>query len=444
MCAAARKDQSTEKLKLLRGGLRAHVYWDGGFTEVPLEPGIELVFGRGQDCDVVLDDPSVSRAHARLVTGPPIAIVDLGSANGTHVDGVPTPENKPVHLRFGALVELGDAILVVRTPPDTASGENVGAPARAFADQAALLDVARRLSRSNIAFSVVGEAGAGKRYFADLVHSLAPHEDRPFVRVGCADWSESTIDRELFGCARGYGRPSDTEHKGALQRAEGGTLFLDRVASLPSRIQDKLARALDQRKFQRLGEELSRPIDCRVIAGDRNALETSLSAGTVRPGLYHQVAGVVVHIPALRDRGPEFAELVQIGLTKAAAQLKRPVPTLDPSVHELLREYSFPDNFRELLHVLRTALLASDKLEIGVADLPARLHAVLSDKRRRNAPLKAELDEVLRARILQALEDCDGNQTKAARVLGLPRRTLVARLDALGIPRPRKGKRSTK
>ncbi|HMR76281.1 MAG TPA: FHA domain-containing protein, partial [Polyangiaceae bacterium] len=135
MCAAARKDQSTEKLKLLRGGLRAHVYWDGGFTEVPLEPGIELVFGRGQDCDVVLDDPSVSRAHARLVTGPPIAIVDLGSANGTHVDGVPTPENKPVHLRFGALVELGDAILVVRTPPDTASGENVGAPARAFADQ---------------------------------------------------------------------------------------------------------------------------------------------------------------------------------------------------------------------------------------------------------------------------------------------------------------------
>jgi DNA-binding NtrC family response regulator len=440
MCAASRKDQSTEKLKLHRDGPRVHVYWDGGFTDVPLEPGMEMVFGRGADCDVVLDDPSVSRAHARLLTGPPLCVVDLGSANGTHVDGVPASKNQRVPLRFGALVELGDAILVVRAPLAVETRAAMRPPARAAADQSALRDVARRLSRSNIAFSIVGEAGVGKRHFANLVHSLALRPARPFVRVGCAD-SDSAINRELFGCASGYAHPTDKAHVGAFERARGGTLYLDRISDLPTRMQNKLARALERRVFRRLGDRRNFTVDSRVIASDRDSLGASLCAGKMHPALFTQVAGVVVHIPALRERFAELPELIQVALTTSAAQLKRPVPKLDAGVLELLREYSYPNNFRELLRMLRTALLASDKLEIAAQDLPKRLRATLSDKRRRNAPLKEALDEVLRARVLQALADCNGNQTKAASALGMPRRTLVARLDALGIPRPRKGRR---
>ncbi len=443
MCAEAGEDQSTERLKLHRDALCAHVYWDGGFTEVPLAAETSLVFGRGNDCDVVVDDPSVSRAHARLETGPPLSITDLGSANGTHVDGIPMIPDQPRPLRFGMLVELGDAVMVVRAPVGLKS---TTPPAlrvdRSIPSQHELLGLAERLGRSHIAVNIVGEAGSGKRRFADALHTNSPNSEHPFVRLGCADWSEKAIERELFGCVAGFVRSGDAAYEGAFQRAGNGTLYLDKVTDLAPRIQDRLARCLELREFQPLGSSQSIGIDARVIASSNERLETAVSRGTMRPALYLRIVGVIVEVPALRERSAELPSLVQEALETAASELKQPVPELQPDVLTLFAGYDFPGNFRELIQMLRTVLLASDKATLAVKDLPRKLRSTLSNKRRRRAPLRAELDEVLRARIIQALEDCGGNQTKAAKMLGMPRRTLVARLDAFGIPRPRKGKRN--
>ncbi|MEZ4226721.1 MAG: sigma 54-interacting transcriptional regulator [Polyangiaceae bacterium] len=414
------------------------MYWDGGISEVLLSPGLSLVFGRGRDCDVPLDDPSVSRAHARLNTGPPLTITDLGSANGTLVEGIAVPRRGTVPLRFGALVELGDAILVVRAPDGSDGGQGATLSERAVPNREELLGVAQRLARSDLSISVHGEPGAGKRHFSEQVHAHSSRASKPFVYLSCAAASEKALARELFGSAAGFPRTNSAAYPGALQQAKGGTLYLDRITTLPKRLQDKLARCLELREVRPLGARAARRINARIIVASEEPLADAVARGQLQTALHRRIANVTVQIPPLRHRLPELPQLVQEALEAVASELSRRPPTLRADVLALLFDHGYPENFRELLQLLRASLLASDEMEIGLEGLPASVRNTLVGKHARRGALKHELEELSRARILGALRDCGGNQTKAAQALGISRRTLVARLDDFAIPRPRK------
>jgi transcriptional regulator with PAS, ATPase and Fis domain len=412
------------------------LYWDGGFAEIDLPPGLELLVGRGADCDLGLDDTSVSRRHAIVRTGPPLTIEDLDSANGTRVDGVPAERGNPLPIRVGSLVEVGEAVIVIRAP----EAEPVAAPQDVPANMAQVRELIDRVARGNIPVTLVGETGVGKEVLAERLHEHSPRGGKTFVRINCAALPEQLLESELFGYERGAFTGASQAKAGLLESADGGTVFLDEVGELPKPVQAKLLRALECKEVFRIGALRPRSFDVRFVAATNRDLDAMVTRDEFRPDLFHRLCGVVIRVPALRERPDDLTRLTLEFLEESAKELERKPPEIHPEVLTALEQHHWPGNIRELRHAVQAAVLmcAGDRLERS--HLPA---SVLSSAGRRGSQktdLKTQLDDVERQRILDALDRCGGNQTRTAKALGIPRRTLIARLDAYGLPRPRKRK----
>jgi len=309
------------------------------------------------------------------------------------------------------------------------------------ASMARLDALVARVAPGNINVLLLGETGVGKEVLAERIHKLSPRASRSLLRLHCAALSESLLESELFGHERGAFTGALKTKPGLLETADGGTVFLDEIGELPPSIQVKLLRVIEERKVLRVGGLQPLPIDVRFVAATNRNLEAEVARGAFRQDLYYRLNGISLVIPPLRERVGEIAALAEQFIREACRSSGRAVPALSPAAQALLRTRDWPGNIRELRNVCERAVLlcTGDVIEPEHLSLSAPLPDVEAPPPPR-APEAALSPTAQRQRdeIVEALARCAGNQSRAAKLLGISRKTLVARLDAFGLPRPRK------
>jgi DNA-binding NtrC family response regulator len=397
-----------------------------------------LVIGRSQEADVVIDHPSVSREHVVLeVDESGVTIADLGSKNGTRLFGERLAPNTPAVLPSGVLAEVGEVVLVFRGNEGRASvpGQPAGEP---YFGQALRPVLARvdKVAAEEIPVLFLGETGVGKQILAERLHARSGRKG-PLLELHCAAIAPALFESEIFGYERGAFTGATGAKPGLLEVAHGGTVFIDEVGELPLDIQVKLLRVIEDKKVQRVGALKPRTVDVRFVAATNRQLADEVAAGRFRQDLYYRLGGVTIEIPPLRQRGDEIAVLARHFVEEASAARGRPAPRISAAALEALLKHDWPGNVRELRHTLQRAAILADRGEIGAEhiELQPRAKPASAKPEAAGPPLPGG-DE--RTRILAALEQCAGNQTEAAKLLGISRRTLLYRLDEHGIPRPRK------
>ena len=315
-----------------------------------------------------------------------------------------------------------------------------------------IYDLIERVAVTPISVLLLGETGSGKEVLADFVHRSSPRASRAFVKINCAGLTEAVVESELFGHERGAFTGALSTHEGLFEVADGGTLFLDEIAELPLATQAKLLRVLETGEFMRVGATRARRSSFRVVAATHRNLKESVQKGAFRQDLFFRLAGLSVDIPPLRERRAELLALATMWLRRMAAQLGRPVLEMGESARQALLAHPWPGNVRELRNVMErcAAIVAGRRLEAEDLMLPrtgpvacasplpaASGPSVMGGAASRTA-LRHELIAFERCRILSVLEHTRGNQTQAAKLLGVSRRTLTNKLSSHGIARPRK------
>ena len=299
-----------------------------------------------------------------------------------------------------------------------------------------------RIAPGRISVLLLGESGVGKEVTAESIHRLSARAPGPYVTLNCAALSETLLESELFGHERGAFTGAVQTKRGLLEAASGGTAFLDEIGELPPSLQVKLLRVVEERKVRRVGAIEPIDIDVRFVAATNRDLEAEVAAGNFRQDLYYRLAGASVRIPPLRERRAEIEPLAQTFLEEAAADLGRPAPVLSADARRWLRRHDWPGNVRELRNVIERAVLLAPGSTVEVEHLPGGGAAAQpAAPQTMRDEIQQEVSAIEKQRILEALEACAGNQTRAAKMLGMSRRAFINRLDAYDIPRPRKGRK---
>ncbi|HVZ75187.1 MAG TPA: sigma 54-interacting transcriptional regulator [Polyangia bacterium] len=435
------------------GGQFLLVVGRDSYTTYNLPASGTLTIGRGESNAVRVDDPLASRAHARLhvhVDGAEnMYLEDLGSVNGTRLKDQALVRGQKVRVVAGETIQIGSSVLIVQTRakrapllrPETLRDEGMLRPTPTAPDQAMLRiqQLAARAAAGTINVLITGETGVGKELLAETVHRLSPRKDGPYVCLNCAALSETLLESELFGHERGAFTGAVQAKPGLMETAHGGTLFMDEVGELPLTTQAKLLRVLETREVSRLGSVKPRKIDLRFLAATNRDLEAEVSRGTFRRDLYFRLNGITLTIPPLRSRVGEIRRLADTFVQQICRELGRPEPAIPERIAVLLESYAWPGNIRELKNVMERAVLLCTGPVIDTDVLPMdKLGAPPSTPGTSSGELPASGPPDERQRIVDALAACAGNQSRAAKILGISRRTLVARLDDYKIPRPKK------
>jgi DNA-binding NtrC family response regulator len=299
--------------------------------------------------------------------------------------------------------------------------------------------MADRIAASDLGILLLGETGVGKEIFAETIHRASGRAGR-FVAVNCAALADDLLCSELFGHEKGAFTSAVTGKEGLLETAHNGTVLLDEVGDMPLATQAKLLRVIEERKLRRVGGVTLRRIDVRFVAATNRDLEADVERGAFRRDLYFRLNGVAIVIPPLRERPLEIEPLALSFAERAARHAGHPAPDFAPETLRLLGGYSWPGNIRELRNVVERAVALCRASAIQPEHLPTDRMRETIVTRGRPAPAGVDArrapDE--RERIKAALARADGNQTVAARLLNMSRRTLINRLDEFGLPRPRK------
>jgi two-component system response regulator AtoC len=334
----------------------------------------------------------------------------------------------------------------------------------------ALHQLIDRVAASDVTVLLLGETGVGKEVIAETLHNKSRRVNGPLVRINCAALPEALLEGELFGHERGAFTGADKAKPGHFESAQGGTIFLDEVGEIPLSTQVKLLRVLEERKVMRLGARTPTDVDARIIAATNRNLELEVAAGRFRHDLFFRLNVFPLDIPPLRERTAEIVPLATAFIASMCEQMsRRTAPRLDPSAIAALQSYAWPGNIRELRNIMHRAVLLTPGDIISESHLPlermgrtlsaatperplplvpaavARDRSALSRAttpppvpQNAKANLKDDVEQMERDRIIAALEECAGNQTRTAALLGITRRVLLNRLDRYGIPRPRK------
>lgn len=297
-----------------------------------------------------------------------------------------------------------------------------GVPGEPVGESALLrrsVDRARRIAASEANVLLRGESGTGKEIFASLIHQHLRRAREAFIKVNCASLPADLLESELFGHCRGAFTGADRDRVGLFETAHRGSLLLDEVGEIPLALQPKLLRVIQEGEFHRVGDAELKRVDVRILAATNRNLEEAMHRGHFRSDLYYRLAVVPLTLPTLRDRPEDLPALVA---HFAALFGTRGQVEVEPAAARRMREYAWPGNVRELANAVEHALVLGDGRTIRLADLPVSL------VRSRQIPDET-LGEIEKRTILQALERCGGNRTRAARLLGITRRTLGYRIQ---------------
>jgi two-component system, NtrC family, response regulator AtoC len=354
-----------------------------------------------------------------------------------------------------------DSLIASARAPATPRVESLdGAIGPVDAQMTKIYDMAARAAIGTINVLVLGETGVGKEVLAQAIHRLSPRKDKPLLCLNCAGLGEALLEGELFGYERGAFTGAAQAKAGLLETANGGTVFLDEVGEMPLAVQSKLLRTIEQRQVTRLGGLKPVTLDVRFISATNLELESEHFPATFRRDLFFRLNGISFTVPPLRERTCEIRPLVRTFAAHAATQLGRKSEvTVSDRAMQVLEAYHWPGNIRELRNVIERAVVLStdatldlDVLPLerlqGRANSPGSLRpeaptpipdpgteAAASNGIPKGLSRKQELE---RQRIVEALATCAGNQSRAARLLGIARRTLVSKLETYEIPRPQK------
>ena len=312
------------------------------------------------------------------------------------------------------------------------------------ARMARLYELIAQVAPTPVTVLITAESGTGKELVARAIHRQSLRRDQPFVAVNLAAIPDTLLESELFGHEKGAFTGAHARKAGKFELAHGGTLFLDEVGSLRIDLQAKLLRALQEREVERLGGVRTTPVDVRVIAATNIDLKQAVRARTFREDLFYRLNVVPLTVPPLRDRKEDIALLVDHFVKKYSREFKKDVRGVSQGALPALEAYDWPGNVRELENVIERSVALATRSVILLEDLPLDL-AMHEPGQSRSVgepsqlSLKEARERFEQAYVLRALEREDWNQSRTARILGVHRNTLIARLAAWGIRPPSRG-----
>ncbi|MDQ3369194.1 MAG: sigma 54-interacting transcriptional regulator [Myxococcota bacterium] len=409
-------------------------------TEVELPP-VGVVIGSERTCDVVLTDAFVSRRHCSIAPhAQGFAITDLGSKNGTVIDGVSVGKvvaPPGVAIRIGkTLIQCMPADEVIDIPPST--NEQFGALYGGSLAMRQVFAILERASKSAAPVLFLGESGTGKELMARGVHDASPRKDGPFVVFDCGASTETLIESDLFGHTKGAFTGAAGDRQGAFAAAHGGTLFLDEIGDLPVALQPKLLRMLEAGEVVPLGGRKTERYDVRIVAATHRDVFGEVARGGFRGDLYYRLAVVEIHVPPLRQRAGDVAKLVAMFLARAGATALA-AQVGGPALDRLAR-YHWPGNVRELRNVItRAVALAGPDDDFQSLPFVLRPTAAAPEAQtaRADRPFHEAKDALVARFEREYLTDlvlrAGGNVSEAARIAGLERKFLYKLLERAGL-----------
>jgi len=460
-CARAESQRSTFALVRLRFGRQQAQAVEEAFTR-HLRPVDLVAVYAADEYELLLIDTGPEKAEA-LCQGLREQIASAGHGEvSTGVACWPRDGRSPEALLTAAGAALhGNVELPPSRVPSSGAIE-------------ALRPLVERVAATNISVLILGETGVGKEVLARRIHELSPRASGPMLCMNCAALTETLLESELFGHERGAFTGAVQAKPGLLEVAEGGSVLLDEIGEMPLAIQAKLLRVVEERRMTRVGGLKEIRVDVRFMAATHRDLEALIAQGQFRQDLFYRLNGVSLFVPPLRERVNEIRPLAEQFIDQFAQQARRvPVPRLTGASIGVLNAYAWPGNVRELRNVMERAVMLSQSPLIDVVDLPLeRLGKTLPHERvSEHPPVPPEpttspghrpgtysyapgrngsREELVsgvppagegdpeRARIVAALDQCAGNQTHAAELLGISRRTLISRIERYGLKRPRR------
>jgi DNA-binding NtrC family response regulator len=388
--------------------------FDGRLDQPPRFVWLEdtLTIGRGEHCEIALEDAAASREHLRLSrTEQGVQVVDLGSRNGTFVGGRRT---QTALLEAGGILRIGATIVRVGQHAEVFVAPSAEGPLVGGTQLAALRRTLSLVAATDLPVLLLGETGTGKDVTAALLHQASGRKGR-LVAINCATLPETLAESELFGHVRGAFSGATQARRGLITSAAGGTLFLDEVGELSPAVQAKLLRVLEDKQVRPVGSEQAQLVDVRIVSATNRDLQARVVSGAFRGDLLARLSGVELALPPLRSRIEDLLVLISYLLGRANHTLD----TVSADALEALVLYDWPRNVRELDAVLRGAMLGGgDQLTFDM--LPARLREHLQRARLGPAPgppprsgTRGELEEALRANA--------GNVRRTSQALGIAR-----------------------
>ena len=299
------------------------------------------------------------------------------------------------------------------------------------------LNLVKRAAPSAATVLILGESGTGKELIARAIHYSSPRADRPLVKVNCAALPDNLLESELFGHEKGAFTGAVNRRIGRFEQADQGTIFLDEIGDLSSSLQSKLLRVLQEKEFERVGSSQTLKVDVRVVAATNRDLEEEIQKGTFREDLYYRLNVVTIFLPPLRERKEDLPPLIEHFLKKYTRENQKSMLSLSKEARDLLLNYNYPGNIRELENIVERAVVLSRGDTIMTEDLPLNLREgkvedLMKEAGKRRS-LPETLEEIERLRITQALESSHSVQTKAAEELGISERVLRYKMKKYGI-----------
>ena len=446
---------------------------DGEYARIPLGVGKIGRVGAKGEAIVVKDfaegDPAwlqryqwAARHHIRGLNAQPIKFKEEVLGVIAIFSNIPTPDESPAWMRIFA-DEIAGAFINARAFEEIErlrahlEAENVYLQeevreARAFGDiigeHAAIRHVLRQIelvAPTDATVLILGESGTGKELVAREVHRLSRRSERPLIRVNCASVPRELYESEFFGHVKGAFTGAIKDRAGRFEAADGGTLFLDEVGEIPFALQSKFLRVLQEKQYERVGDERTRTIDVRIIAASNRDLRAEVEAGRFREDLFYRLNVFPVDMPPLREHADDIPLLAGHFLQQAAQRLRLPVPKLTEAHVRLLQSYDWPGNVRELQNAAERALILAQRgslhFDLPNAELQAPTVSASPDGNGASGPILTEREVRLfeRQNILAALEKSGwkvhGNGGAAA-LLGVKPTTLISRIKKLGLKRP--------
>ncbi len=298
-----------------------------------------------------------------------------------------------------------------------------------------VLEIVRKVAKSDSSVLIQGESGTGKELIALAIHNNSARRDKPFIRADCATYAEGVLESELFGHEKGAFTNAIRERMGRFELANGGTIFLDEIGDISPQTQLKLLRVLQDKTFERVGGSRPITVDVRIIAATNKNLEEATRKGTFRQDLYYRINVVPIYLPPLRERREDIPDLAYHFIRKLSGKVSNRIKRISPEAMELLINYEWRGNIRELEHTIERAMVFADGDTILPEHLPLSKEAIISQDTPKSGTLE-EVEKLEKKLILEALQQSNWVRTKAASILGIKRSTLNYKMEKHGIVSP--------
>lgn len=293
-----------------------------------------------------------------------------------------------------------------------------------------IFDLIEQVAPSKSTILITGESGTGKELFANAIYQRSDRSEKPFVKVSCAALSEGLLESELFGHEKGAYTGAWDSKKGRFEMADGGTLFLDEIGDICGRTQIKLLRVLQEREFERVGGRKTIKVDVRLITATNQNLFQLVEEGRFREDLFYRLNVITIHLPPLRERREDIPLLIEYFVERFCKENNKEIKSVTPEVLNVLCEYSWPGNIRELTNCIESAVVRTVDKNITLSAIPAHIKQETCPQDNKIVlPVGKTMEEIEREVIIKTLNAVSGNKARAARMLQIGTKTLYRKLD---------------